>query len=237
MGYTPLFDTLTKGTLCGKWPDIGLWPIVLSLADHRGHVDCHFGFIAGVTGLPVEEVEACMKRFCESDHESRTDGSSGARLVLLDDHRNWGWRVVNHEKYREKARLAAKNAREVETGSNMARLADRRRPPETASHTHTQTKQDTPASQGGARAKKASRKTELPDGFALDPPLLAYAQEQLPDADVEKLFANFCDQARMKAWKYANWRLAFQTYCRNCHADSGHWAAGQYPRKGATKWR
>ena len=29
-GYTPLFASLTTGTLCGRWPDSGLWPIVLS---------------------------------------------------------------------------------------------------------------------------------------------------------------------------------------------------------------
>ena len=43
-GYTPLFASLTTGTLCGKWPDVGLWPIILSLADRHGEVD--------VTGLP-----------------------------------------------------------------------------------------------------------------------------------------------------------------------------------------
>ena len=38
-GYTPLFSSLTTGTLCGRWQDIGLWPIVLSMADKDGVVD------------------------------------------------------------------------------------------------------------------------------------------------------------------------------------------------------
>lgn len=134
MGYTPLFDTLTKGTLCGRWPDIGLWPIVLSMSDKNGVIDATQHYIAGVTGLPLADVEACMKRFCEPDPYSRSQDAGGARLVLIDAHREWGWQVVNHAKYKERARLAGKNARDVESGSNALRMQDRRRPPETAAH-------------------------------------------------------------------------------------------------------
>lgn len=120
-GYTPLFSTLTTGTLCGKWPDIGLWPIVLSMTDRHGVVDCTQAYIAGVTGLPLADVTACMRRFCEPDPGSRSDEFSGARLVLLDDHRDWGWRVVNHGMYREKARKAAYDTERTESGSDAER--------------------------------------------------------------------------------------------------------------------
>lgn len=112
-GYTPLFDSLVKGTLCGRWPDIGLWSIVLSMSDKNGEVDVTPLYIAGITGLPVTEVVACMKRFCEPDPYSRSQVSEGRRLELIDTHRDWGWKIVNHKKYREKARLMAKNARET----------------------------------------------------------------------------------------------------------------------------
>lgn len=125
-GYTPLFDSLTKGTLCGKWPDIGLWPIVLSMADRHGVVDVTHQYIATITGLDIDEVVACMERFCQPDPHSRSQENQGARLALLDEHRSWGWRVVNHGKYTEKARLIHKNAREVEEGKNRKRLAERR---------------------------------------------------------------------------------------------------------------
>jgi hypothetical protein len=148
MGYTPLFDTLTKGTLCGRWPDIGLWPIVLSMSDRHGVIDATPAYIAGVTGLGIGDVEACMKRFCEPDPYSRSQDAGGARLVLLDEHRDWGWQVVNHAKYREKARLTSKNNQEVESGQNKFRMehrtaADRRSPPPTTSHTQTETKTQT----------------------------------------------------------------------------------------------
>lgn len=131
-GYAPLFDSLTRGTLCGRWPDIGLWPIVLSLGDKNGLVDVTPLYIAGITGLPEQEVIACMDRFCQPDPYSRSRDHDGRRLVLLDEHRNWGWRIVNHGKYKEKARLMGKNAREVESGKNKDRMDDRRGPPGTA---------------------------------------------------------------------------------------------------------
>jgi hypothetical protein len=81
---------------------------------------------------------------CEPDPDSRSSADGGARLVLIDpEHRDWGWSVVNHGTYRERARLAAKNAAEVESGKNRGRMSDRRGPPETAANRPSdKTKQD-----------------------------------------------------------------------------------------------
>ncbi|MDB6102558.1 MAG: hypothetical protein JWO52_2557 [Gammaproteobacteria bacterium] len=126
-GYTPLFSSLTTGTLCGRWPDIGLWPIVLSLADRHGVVDVTPDYLAKVTGLSLKDVIACMARFCAPDPYSRTPDEEGARLILLDaNSRSWGWRVVNHTKYCEKARKAAFDATRVEDGRNAERMRARR---------------------------------------------------------------------------------------------------------------
>lgn len=134
-GYTPLFDSLTTGTLCGKWPDVGLWPIILSLADKHGEVDYTPNYLAGITGLSIDEITKCMERFCQSDPDSRSIEQDGARLVLVDpENRQWGWHIVNHGKYREKARLASKHAAEVASGKNAERMKDRRGPPKTAAN-------------------------------------------------------------------------------------------------------
>lgn len=127
-GYTPLFSSLTTGTLCGRWPDIGLWPIVLSLSDRNGIVDVTPAYIAGVTGLPVADVSACMKRFCEPDADSRSSANAGARLELVAEHRDWGWRIVNHGMYRDKARKASFDSARVADGRNAQRMKTRRDP-------------------------------------------------------------------------------------------------------------
>lgn len=120
-GYTPLFASIVTGTLYGRWPDIGLWPIVLAIADRHGLVDVTPHYLAGATGLPVDDVIACMKRFCEPDPYSRSKADGGSRLVLLDDHRDWGWQVVNHSKYREKARKASYDSQRTESGIDAER--------------------------------------------------------------------------------------------------------------------
>lgn len=226
-GYTPLFQSLTTGTLCGKWPDIGLWPIVLSLADKNGVVDVTAAYIAGITGLPVDDVIACMGRFCMPDPGSRSSDHNGARLVLLEPHRDWGWVIVNHGKYREKARLSAKSARETAEGINAKRMADRRRPPETAADPLSNTNANKDKNPGRKRPSKFG----IPDDFSLTPDLSAYVVKTISDCDPVAMFAKFTDQARAAGWAYADWPRAFQGYVRNAAPGSGHFAAGQYPKK------
>jgi hypothetical protein len=120
-GYTPVYRSITTGTLAGRWPDIGLWAVCLSLCDKNGEIDCTHEYISMVTGLPLAEVRACMARFCLPDPGSRSQTFSGARLVLVADHRDWGWRVVNHEKYREKARKAMHQSASTASGADAER--------------------------------------------------------------------------------------------------------------------
>lgn len=121
-GYVPLFASLTTGTLCGRWPDVGLWPIVLSLTNRHGVVDVTPDYLSLVTGLSISEITACMSRFCQPDLRSRSNEEGGARLVLIEpEKRDWGWRVVNHAKYREKARKAAYDATRTASGADASR--------------------------------------------------------------------------------------------------------------------
>ena len=130
MGYVPLFDTLVTGTLHGKWPDIGLWPVILSMADRFGNLDVTPQYIAGVTGLAVEDVTACLARFCSPDPNSRTQNKDGLRLEPLDSIRKWGWHVVNHAAYRERARLLARDSERTANGMDAERKRrERARPP------------------------------------------------------------------------------------------------------------
>jgi uncharacterized protein YdaU (DUF1376 family) len=80
--------------------------------------------------------------------------------------------------------------------------------------------------------KTKPRKTRLPDDFALTPELEQYASDRLPSVNLPELLASFRGKAEAKGWEYVKWGQAFQEYVRNCAPNSGHWAAGQYPRKG-----
>lgn len=221
-GYTPLFGSLTTGTLCGRWPDIGLWPIVLSLSDKHGVVDVTPAYISVVTGLPVGDVASCMKRFCEPDPYSRSASKQGARLVLLDEHRDWGWRIVNHGLYRERARLASKNAREIESGANAERMktaAHRRSPPKTAAQRPSYANADSDSNKEeegiGKRAVRAQTAKRLPENFELTPERQATARAEA--VNPEREFARFCDHWRAASGSNArkhDWDAAWRNWCR-----------------------
>lgn len=134
-GYTPVFRSVFTGSLCGQWPDTAAWLSLLALADKNGEVDMTPQYISSVTGMPLGDLLLCISRFLDPDPMSRTRTNEGRRLELIDSSRDWGWRIINFKAYREKARLAAKSAREVEEGRNAERMsyrktaADRREPP------------------------------------------------------------------------------------------------------------
>ena len=223
-GYAPVFDSIATGTLYGRWPDIGLWAIVLSQADKSGVLDVTPAYLAGVTGLSLPEVVACMERFCQPDPGSRTKDYDGARLTLIDpDNRNWGWRVVNHGKYREKARLMSKSEREVASGANAARLReqstaeDRRSPPVTAA--------DRPSDADAESSKRRvqARGSRLPEDFRPD---IDYAKQQIPDVDAIAEAQKFADYWRAKAGASGvklDWQATWRNWIRNCR-ESGRYA-------------
>lgn len=249
-GYTPVFNTVFTGTLHGRWPDTGLWLCILAMSDKHGIVDCTPAYIASVTGLTVTDVEQCISRFMEPDQYSRTQAAEGRRLELVDAGRPWGWRIVNHGKYREKARLHAKDSIRTESGADAARKAVQRGVPRcppvspAVPLSNTNTNTDTDTNQEGRSAsaslprppskdRRSKAKVVIPDDFVLTDDLKAYAESRCPGVAVTSLFESFAGKARAKGWAYANWPQAWQEFCRNCAPGSGHWASGQYPRLGA----
>ena len=73
---------------------------LLVLADEEGVIDKTPKAISRITNVPIEIVQAAIEKLCLPDDESRTPDEDGCRLVLIDKHRNWGWRIVNYLKYR-----------------------------------------------------------------------------------------------------------------------------------------
>lgn len=119
-GYTPVFDSVFQGSLCGKYPDLPVWLVLLALQQRGGIIDSHPSYIATVSGLPQGDIEAAIARFCEPDPSSRTTDHDGRRLVPLEG-RGFGWRVLNHEKYREKARKKEYDDDRTASGADAAR--------------------------------------------------------------------------------------------------------------------
>lgn len=116
--YCKLFASLYQGTLRGRSNEILVFTNLLANAGKDGKVDKHFRAVAEETGLTVDEVRAAITVLESPDPESRSPEADGARLVRMDAHRAWGWRVVNYGKYR--------SIRSEEDRAEQNRLAQQR---------------------------------------------------------------------------------------------------------------
>jgi hypothetical protein len=98
--YVKLFTSLYQGTLRGRTNEILVFTNLLAHADQHGIVDMHWQAIADETGLSREAVEQAILNLETPDPESRSPECNGCRIVRVDDHKAWGWQVVNYIKYR-----------------------------------------------------------------------------------------------------------------------------------------
>lgn len=88
---------------------------MLKLADYRtGIVDMTRQAMARRLNIPLDVLNAKIAVLESQDPASRDGDHEGRRLVRLDDHRDWGWRIVNWHKYaaiRDRADTAIRVAR------------------------------------------------------------------------------------------------------------------------------
>jgi len=74
---------------------------MLVLSDEEGVVDKTPRAISRITNVPLEIVERGIAKLSAADPDSRTPDEDGRRIVLIDENRTWGWRIVNYLKYRQ----------------------------------------------------------------------------------------------------------------------------------------
>lgn len=99
--YVKLFSSIYQGTLRGNSHGLLVFTNLLAHADKEGFVDIHPRAISEEVGLTVDAVRTALLMLEATDPESRTADLDGRRIVRLDEHRAWGWQIVNYVKYRE----------------------------------------------------------------------------------------------------------------------------------------
>ena len=139
--YGKLFASLYQGTLRGNTHCIVVFTNLIAHADSAGWVDIHPRAISDETGLTLEQVEAALLELEAPDQHSRSPEENGCRIKRLDEHRSWGWRIVNHAKYRkirseedrrEQNRLAQERWRARQEESKPDRKQNKPRKPRSA---------------------------------------------------------------------------------------------------------
>jgi hypothetical protein len=223
-GYTPVFGSVYAGTLCGKWPAAAVWVSLLPLCDKRGHIEMSHAAISALTGWPLDLLKQGISELMEPDPTSRSPDEDGRRLVLLDaNNRDWGWRVVNHGLYREKARKLSYDSERTASGRDAQRKKESRgvptRPAVSRGVPLSDSDSDSDSNKekrgDGERAARAPTARRLPDDFSLTEQRRAIARAERADADRE--FAKFTDHWRAASGANArkhDWDAAWRNWCR-----------------------
>ena len=99
--FGKIFESIYDGTLVADWRALVTFQQLIVLSDSNGIVDMTPHAIAARTGIPIEHIEAGLKILENPDPYSRTPDNEGRRIDLIDDHRPWGWTIVNHTMYKE----------------------------------------------------------------------------------------------------------------------------------------
>lgn len=98
--YGKIFESIYDGTLAEDWRALITFQQMIILCDAEGIIDMTPTAIARRTGIPIEHIESGIKILENPDPYSRSPKKDGRRIERLDEHRAWGWSIVNHESYR-----------------------------------------------------------------------------------------------------------------------------------------
>ena len=118
--YGKIFDSIYEGTLYGHWEAIVTFQQMIVLCDSKGVVDMTPQAMSARTSIPLEIILKGIEVLSKPDPFSRSPGEDGRRIILMDDHRPWGWTLVNHAKY-----LALKTLKEKQEADRV-RIAEKR---------------------------------------------------------------------------------------------------------------
>lgn len=217
--YAKLFTSIYHGTLRGNSHGLLVFTNLMAHADSTGHVDVHPRAIAEEVGLTINQVRAALDMLEAPDEESRSPENEGRRIVRLDEHRAWGWRIVNYVKYRsirseedrrEQNRLAQAKWREKNKPESAERNQHKPRKPQSA-----QAEAEAEAlSPKGEREKRAPRSAlsadwKLPEDWA------QWAKTERPDLDIKVTADGFADHWRVEGALKADWGAAWRKWVRN----------------------
>lgn len=106
--YAKIFLKIFDSSIAEDWQCRIVFQDILILANRDGVVDMTHEAISRRTNVPLKIVKESIMKLESPDPKSNTPDDEGKRLERLDEHRDWGWRIINYERYR-----AIKNSEEM----------------------------------------------------------------------------------------------------------------------------
>jgi hypothetical protein len=100
--YAKMFRTMYTGSMYGAGIHVfAVWGWVLAHKDENGQVEVNPRLVASELGAEVEQVERAIEYLTAPDPDSRSPEEEGRRMIRVSQ---FGYRVVNHEKYQDRGR-------------------------------------------------------------------------------------------------------------------------------------
>lgn len=155
--YAKVFTQIFDSSIADNYKLRHFFMDLLVLADINGVVDMTPAAIAGRTRIPIEEVHQYLAFLESPDTESRTPDHEGRRIVRLDEHRTWGWCILNYDKFRA---IASEDQRKALTRERVRKHREKRVTPSNADVTPcnacnaTQTEKQTEKQKHSNKASK-----------------------------------------------------------------------------------
>ncbi len=214
----------------------------LILADRNGVVDMTHEAISRRTNRALEVIQKTVSELEGADPRSRTPDMNGARIFRLDEHRDWGWGIVNYDYFRN---LASEEQRREKT-----RLRVRKHRGVTHRNAVKRSGNDSPSPSASKSASVSQKEIEE-----------YCASIGLPRSDGEAMFLHWEEQKWPKNWKLTikKWKSfgylpSQKRVKRGARSDEQKpidkskievperfkaWVAERYPenRESAMKWR
>jgi len=110
--FSKIFEQIFDSSIAEDYQVRFVFEDFLTLADIDGVVDKTPEAISRRTNVPIEIINRAIKVLEAPDATSRRSNDDGRRIVRLDEHREWGWFIVNYEHYRQ---LASEEQRRAKT--------------------------------------------------------------------------------------------------------------------------
>lgn len=97
--YARVFLQILDSSLAEDYQTRHVFEDMLKLVNQDGVVDMTHQAIARRTNVPLEIIKNSILKLESPDPHSRDQEHEGRRLIRLDEHRDWGWRILNWQKY------------------------------------------------------------------------------------------------------------------------------------------
>lgn len=189
--YAKIFSQILESSLTEDVVTRHVFMDLLLLCDQQGVLDMTFQAIARRTLNQEDVIRAAIAKLMLPDEESRTAKHEGRRLIPLDDHRSWGWQIVNYRKYADTRDAESKREHNKNYYQNITKpkrsakqqktnmsAAESLNSEKSAPHTHTHTQKNLSAARAaGLLISAESQNQPLDENLPFD------TLDQLPETD------------------------------------------------------